>query len=225
MVGGAIGAVTGGLAGKGAAEVVNPDRGDQLGDRNLIKGTGASAGAMVGAAVGAVGGPIGMAAGAAIGAVAGGIAGKGTGEVANPHSGDQLGDHNLARGTGATGGAIAGAAVGAVGGPLGMAAGAAIGAVVGGAVMHGAATVVNPAMEDAHWRQAYAAEPYVNHAITYDDYAPAYRLGYTARSGTADSFESHEARLAQQWQATKGMSQLTWDEAKNAARAAWHRIG
>jgi hypothetical protein len=225
LVGGAVGAVTGGLAGKGAAEVVNPDTGDQLSDHNLSKGTGASAGAVAGATIGAVGGPIGMAAGAAIGAVAGGMAGKGAGEVANPHSGDQLGDHNLARGTGATGGAIAGAAVGVVGGPIGMAAGAAIGAVAGGAVMHGAAAMVNPAAEDAHWRAAYVNEPYVNGAYTYDDYAPAYRLGYTGRSRATGSFESSEAQLAQDWQATKGMSRLTWDEAKTASKAAWHRIG
>ena len=225
VIGGAIGAVTGGLAGKGAAEVVNPDSGDTLSDHNLSKGTGASAGAVAGAAVGAVGGPIGMAAGAAIGAVAGGLAGKGAGEVANPHSGDQLDNHNLAKGTGATGGAIAGAAIGAVGGPLGMAAGAAIGAVAGGAAMHGAATVVNPAVEDAHWREVYAHEPYVNHAYTYDDYAPAYRLGYTHRAQSTGSFEGAEAQMSHDWQASKGASRLSWDEAKNASRAAWHRIG
>jgi hypothetical protein len=225
VIGGAIGAVTGGLAGKGAAEVVNPDSGDTLSEHNLSKGTGASAGAVAGAAVGAVGGPIGMAAGAAIGAIAGGLAGKGAGEVANPHATDQLGYHNLAKGTGATGGAIAGATIGALGGPLGMAAGAAIGAVAGGAAMHGAATVVNPAVEDAHWRDAYTREPYVNHAFTYDDYAPAYRLGYTNRAKSTGSFEASEVQLSQDWQAIKGTSRLTWDEARNASKAAWHRVG
>ena len=42
--GAAIGAAVGGLAGKGAAEVVNPDPTDHLREHNLAKGTGAGAG-------------------------------------------------------------------------------------------------------------------------------------------------------------------------------------
>ena len=81
--------MAGGLAGKGAGEVVNPKRGDDLADHHLATGVGAGSGAVAGAALGAVGGPVGMAAGAAIGAAAGGAAGKGTGEVVNPKPGDK----------------------------------------------------------------------------------------------------------------------------------------
>ena len=223
VAGGVVGAVTGGLAGKGAAEVANPKVGDQLNDHNLAKGTGAGGGAVAGAAVGAAGGPIGMAAGAAIGAVVGGLAGKGTAEVVNPKPGDALQSHNLGTGVGAGGAALAGATIGAVGGPIGMAAGAAIGAADGGAAGHGAAALVNPAEEDAHWRSAYSTEPYYNHSYTYDDYAPAYKLGYTHRASAAGTFESIEPQLSHEWSASRQNSRLSWDEARIAARAAWNR--
>lgn len=195
------------------------------GEHVIGTGVGAGAGALTGAAIGAVAGPAGSVIGGAIGAVTGGLAGKGAAEVVNPDRGDDLSNHNLAKGSGATGGAIAGAAVGAVGGPMGMAAGAAVGAVVGGAVMQGAAGVVNPATEDAHWRDAYVREPYYNRTRSYDDYAPAYKLGYSARGRSTSTFDAAEPELVRDWEGVKGSSQLTWDEAKNASRAAWNRIG
>ncbi len=195
------------------------------GEHIIGTGLGAGAGALTGAAIGAVAGPVGSVIGGAIGAVTGGLAGKGAAEVVNPDAGDDLSDHNLAKGSGATGGAIAGAAVGAVGGPIGMAAGAAVGAVVGGAVLQGAAGVVNPANEDAHWREAYVREPYYKRELNYNDYAPAYKLGYSARGRSSSTFESAEPQLVQDWETTKGSSRLTWEEAKSASRAAWNRIG
>ena len=223
VAGAAIGAITGGLAGKGAAEVVNPDGGDELTDHNLGKGVGASGGAVAGAAIGAVGGPIGMAAGAAIGAVAGGLAGKGTGEVINPKTGDDLHDHHLAKGVGASGGAVAGAALGVVGGPIGMAAGAAIGAVAGGLAGKGAAAVVNPQEQDEHWHTAYVSEPYYQSQYQYEDYSPAYRLGYTGPQRYQTTFEAAEPALEHDWETVKGDSRLTWEEARHASHAAWHR--
>ena len=224
VAGAAVGAITGGLAGKGAAEVVNPDVGDRLKEHHLATGTGATGGAIAGASVGAVGGPLGMAAGAAIGAVAGGFAGKGSAEVVNPTRGDALQEHHLAKGVGATGGALTGAAIGAVGGPVGMAAGAAVGAVVGGGIGHGSAKVLNPDQEDAHWRSAFQREPYVKAGTNFDDYAPAFRLGYTSATQHHD-FSAAEPQLASQWESVKGASTLTWAEVKEATRAAWHRVG
>jgi outer membrane lipoprotein SlyB len=224
VVGAAVGAISGGLAGKGAAEVVNPDAGDQLTDHNLAKGVGASGGAVAGATVGVVGGPIGMAAGAAIGAIAGGLAGQGSAEVVNSKSDDVLGEHHLAKGAGASGGAVAGAALGTLGGPIGMVAGAAIGAVAGGAAGHGAATFVNPAAEDEYWRQAHATSAHANPAYSYDDYAPAYRMGFEGRARSVGAFEANENEMGSNWDAVKGSSRLDWEEAKRATRAAWNRI-
>lgn len=198
---------------------------EHRGEHVIGTGVGAGAGALTGGAIGSIAGPIGTVAGAAIGALTGGLAGKGAAEVVSPDHGDNLNDHNLATGTGASGGAIAGAAIGAVGGPVGMAAGAAVGALAGGAVGHGAARVVNPVEEDAHWRSAYQHESYVQPGFSYDDYAPAYRLGYTGAAAHNEDFSVAEPSLSSQWDSAKGSSRLTWPEAKDAARAAWNRIG
>ncbi|MBC7499593.1 MAG: hypothetical protein H7315_03715 [Herminiimonas sp.] len=156
--------------------------------------------------------------------MAGGAAGKGTAEVVNPKAQDELGSHNLATGVGAGGGAIAGATVGAVGGPIGMAAGAAVGAMAGGMAGKGTAGVVNPADEDHHWRNSYTSEPYYAADQSYDDYGPAYALGYNGRSRYNSNFESAESQLASDWNTTRGTSKLSWDQAKHATRAAWNRV-
>lgn len=57
-----------------------------------------------------------------------------------------------------------------------------------------------------------------------DDYAPAYRLGYNSRSRRGGRFDEAEQNLSREWDATKGASRLTWNEAKHATRAAWDRI-
>ena len=166
--------------------------------------------------------PAGTAAGAAIGAVAGAMAGKGAGEVVNPSSTDKLGHHHLGTGVGAGSGAAVGAALGAAGGPIGVAAGAAIGAIAGGLAGKGVAVVVNPAAEDAYWNGSYSTTPYYVAGRTFDDYAPAYRLGYTSR-GRYPSYEAAERELSNDWARVKGQSRLSWEEATHATRDAWHR--
>jgi phage tail tape-measure protein len=135
------------------------------------------------------------------------------------------GAHPIGTGVGATGGAIAGAAIGAVGGPVGSLVGGAIGAVVGGLGGKAAGEAVNPTAEDAHWRSTYENEPYRNQAYGYDDYAPAYKLGYSARDKyQGQTFDSAENSLAGEWEQTKGQSRMAWQDAKPAVRAAWHRV-
>jgi hypothetical protein len=152
------------------------------------------------------------------------MAGTGAGEVANPKVGDDLQSHHLGSGIGAGGGAVAGAAVGVVGGPPGMIAGAALGAVAGGAAGKGAARAVNPEAEDTYWRASYVSAPYYVPERTYDDYGPAYRLGYDSCSRYGGTFAESEERLAREWDSAKGQSRLSWNEAKHAARAAWSRL-
>lgn len=198
---------------------------EHKGEHVIGTGVGAGAGALSGAAIGSVAGPLGSVAGAAVGAVTGGLAGKGAAEVVNPSPSDELSAHHMATGSGASGGAIAGAGIGAAGGPIGMAAGAAVGALAGGAAAHGAARVINPAAEDAHWRSAFQNEAYAKSGTSYDDYAPAYRMGYTGAASHHGDFATAESMLASQWESVKGSSKLTWLEAKEAVRAAWHRAG
>ncbi|OUM02726.1 ferritin-like domain-containing protein [Variovorax sp. JS1663] len=87
----------------------------------------------------------------------------------------------------------------------------------------GAAVDINPAVEDAYWREHYAGEPYCEAGRRYDDYRPAYELGWSSRAILKDHFDSIEPALAQQWNARRGSSSLQWDQARPAARAAWDR--
>lgn len=135
------------------------------------------------------------------------------------------GAHPVGTGVGAVGGAIAGAAAGSVVGPVGTAVGGVVGAVVGGLAGKGASEVINPTAEDTYWRDAYRNEPYYSNAYGYEDYAPAYRVGYTHRMSNAEqNWEQAEAKMQADWDRTKGTSRLKWDEAKHATRAAWLRL-
>ena len=136
------------------------------------------------------------------------------------------GSHPVGTGLGAAaGGAVAGAAAGAVGGPVGAIAGAAVGAVVGGLAGKGVAEGLNPTVEDAYWRDNYTKEPYYVEGRTYDDYAPAYRTGYEAQTRYAGrSYNEIESDLERDYYANRGNGRLEWRDARDATRAAWHRV-
>ena len=122
--------------------------------------------------------------------------------------------------------AATGAVAGSVAGPVGTVVGAAIGAVAGGLIGKGVAEHYDPTVEDRYWRDNHTSQPYYNKDYSYDnDYAPAYRLGGTARQKYAGrSFESVESSLASDWNGAKGSSKMTWDHAKQATKAAWDRM-
>ena len=106
-----------------------------------------------------------------------------------------------------------------------MAVGAVIGGLAGAAAGHGAAAAINPTAEDAYWNGAYTTRPGYHAGYTYDDYGPAYRLGYEGRGRYAGKgYDDVESSLAADWERIKGKSRLTWVEAKAAARDAWHRV-
>jgi hypothetical protein len=61
--------------------------------------------------------------------------------------------------------------------------------------------------------------------MTFDDYAPAYRLGGESSSRAAGrTFDDVEEDLASQYDDVRGASRLEWDDAKHATRAAWNRV-
>jgi len=136
------------------------------------------------------------------------------------------GAHPVGTGLGAAaGGMAAGAAAGTVAGPVGTLVGAAAGAVIGGLAGKAVAEVVDPTVEDTYWKQNYAGQPYYESGYSYDDYAPAYRTGYTARSKYAGrKFEEVERDLESDYSRVRGTSRLGWDKAKHASRAAWDRV-
>jgi uncharacterized protein (TIGR02284 family) len=138
---------------------------------------------------------------------------------------DEPGAHPLGTGLGAAaGGAAAGAAAGIIGGPVGAVAGAIVGAVAGGLGGKAVAESINPTAEEAYWRERYTEEPYYEKGRSYDDYAPAYRLGVQGRTKYGGSFDNVQNDLATQWTSTRGVSSLDWPQAQHASRAAWSRV-
>lgn len=137
---------------------------------------------------------------------------------------DEAGAHPVGTGVGAAGGGMAGAAAGAFAGPVGAAVGLVAGAVVGGLAGKATAEGINPTVEHAYWRDRYSSEDYVQTGFTYDDYGPAYEYGWSSRGSYPGEFESAEPTLATAWAERRGTSNLSWDQARPASRAAWNRV-
>jgi len=137
------------------------------------------------------------------------------------------GSHPIGTAVGAAlGGVAAGAAAGTVVGPVGTVIGAAVGAIVGGLAGKSVAESADPTREDAYWRENFAGRPYVDHGSTYNDYGPAYGYGVSSFGKyQGRSFEEAEADLSRDWPSARGVSILTWDRARSAARDAWDRVG
>jgi len=134
------------------------------------------------------------------------------------------GSHPIGTGIGAAGAGAVGAAIGAVGGPVGSLAGAAIGAIVGGLAGKGVAEAIDPTAEEAFWRENYRSREYVAEHHTFDDYHPAYQLGWEGRKRHhARDFSEVEHDLGRDWDKIRGKSTLDWDRAKPATRDAWDR--
>ncbi len=151
-----------------------------------------------------------------------------------PHTSDfnldpltkEPGAHPVGTGVGAAiGGAAAGAVAGAFGGPAGALVGAVAGAFAGGLGGKAAAESVNPTADQAYWARTYSSESYYEAGRPFDDYAPAYRLGASARSEYEGTFDASESRLAAHWESQKDRSLLSWQQARAATLAAWERAG
>ena len=137
------------------------------------------------------------------------------------------GAHPVGTGVGAAlGGAAAGAAAGTVAaGPIGTLVGSAAGAIAGGLAGKAVAEHFDPTAEEAYWRENYSKQSYVESGFTYDDYQPAYRLGWESYpSYRGKKFDEVESDLGRNWDKAKGQSRLKWDQAKHATRSAWDRI-
>lgn len=130
---------------------------------------------------------------------------------------------SVGAGGGMVAGAAAGAAVGMVGGPVGVFVGGTVGAILGALGGYAAVDATDP--DYSYWRDNFRDQPgFVGDYNFEDDYSPAYRLGYQGRTRyVGKTWQEAEADLARDWDALKGKSRLTWDEARAAGHAAWHR--
>ena len=70
-----------------------------------------------------------------------------------------------------------------------------------------------------------ALRPYATAGTSYDEYGPAYQLGWESRARhSGQTFEQVESSMGTDWDRSKGKSKLKWDQARNAARDAWDRV-
>ena len=132
-----------------------------------------------------------------------------------------LGAHPVETGLGpAAGGVAADALFGTVGREDAVA-----GVVDGGLAGNTIAESIEPAAEEAYWRENYSSRPYVTGGATFNEYRPAYSYGVDAhRRYEGQSFEQAEPELMRDWDRVKGMSSLTWENAKHAVRDSWQRV-
>lgn len=87
------------------------------------------------------------------------------------------------------------------------------------------ASMIDPLVEDAYWRDNYHRRPYADGTISFDHYRPAYRYGWESRLHfTGRRWDEVERELAGGWRRSRGKSRLGWSEAKQAARDAWQRV-
>ena len=85
-------------------------------------------------------------------------------------------------------------------------------------------TTINPTAEEAYWRSIFKDQPYYVRGLEYQDYSPAYRVGYTGPLRRGGNYPSVEAALREDWNRVKDRSRLTWEQARPALRAAWERV-
>jgi phage tail tape-measure protein len=135
-------------------------------------------------------------------------------------------DHSIGSAGGAVGGAVAGAGIGgAVGGPVGAAVGAVAGGIGGAKAGDSIAEAVNPTEYTGYWRDRYLSQPYYSKDYTWNDYEPAYKLGYDSYSSyRGRDFDDIDSELERKWEATKGASRLAWSDAKYAVKDGWHYV-
>jgi hypothetical protein len=83
---------------------------------------------------------------------------------------------------------------------------------------------VDVVREDTYWQQVFRGERYVSAQLDYEDYAPAYCVGYTGFAQYGGEYEEAEKSLWANWERIKGDSRLTYEHAGQAMRAAWERM-
>jgi len=78
--------------------------------------------------------------------------------------------------------------------------------------------------EDWYWEHTFRREGYYSPQLDYEDYAPAYCVGYIGYAQYGGSFEDAEKSLWANWLRIKGDSRLPLEHARLAMRAAWDRL-
>jgi hypothetical protein len=83
---------------------------------------------------------------------------------------------------------------------------------------------VHAQQEDAYWRRAFWRERYYSPGLDYEDFAPAYCVGYVGYAQYGGDYEDAERSLWANWERIKGDSRLSTQAAGFAMRAAWDHM-
>lgn len=79
-------------------------------------------------------------------------------------------------------------------------------------------------LQDAFWHDHYHLQPYYVSGRGYDQYRPAYELGWKAAVQYPGDLNSVLPVLEAQWPGAKGTSLLAWRQVSKAVQAAWERM-
>lgn len=77
--------------------------------------------------------------------------------------------------------------------------------------------------EDAFWRRHFWQEHYYRPDLDFEDYAPAYCVGYIGFAQYGGEFSDAQRSLCANWERIKCGSRLSLEEALTAIKAAWDR--
>jgi uncharacterized protein (TIGR02284 family) len=80
-----------------------------------------------------------------------------------------------------------------------------------------------PDSEMKYWLDAYTSEPYFEEGRHFEDYSPAYEIGWTGYHDYGGQFDTADCVMATDWTVRKCISSLSWEQARAASRAAWQR--
>ena len=80
-----------------------------------------------------------------------------------------------------------------------------------------------PLSEVDYWREAHGQEPYYEAGRGFEEYSTAYELGWVSYHLYGGEFDTADRVLANDWLVRKGVSTLSWEQARPACRAAWQR--
>ena len=126
---------------------------------------------------------------------------------------------------GGAGAAAMGATFGAAAGPVGAVIGGVAGAVVGGLVGKGVEEHFDPTEEAAYWQQNYRSSSNYDPSLSYEEYEPAYRSGYTGFGkyyGTGKRFDEVEGDIRRDYEGSG--ARLAYDKARDSVKAAYDRL-
>src|SRR5689334_21910543 len=79
--------------------------------------------------------------------------------------------------------------------------------------------------EEEYWRKHHASQPHATEGTTYEQFAPAYRVGAEAvHKYPGKKFHEIQTDVALDYEKHEISSALPWDHVRGASKAAWSNV-